>query len=199
MSVCLCVMPLKCVRVCLASARVWCVCCVWRLWVSLASPCVVCLRMSPCVCSRAEWDVRLGADAQGPLDTESMFVEEEKRKRREARGGSGARERKNEGLGKGRKGRGEGGGGRSREGQKVPTCPGAAPLLCTPASPSLWGRWRTSPIPTPSAVSVLSVRAPSLCPGRLRGKCSALGPPRMLAKIFQGPLHPCALPAGLSF
>lgn len=33
------------------------------------------------------WEVRLEAAAQGPLDTESMFVEEGKRERREERGG----------------------------------------------------------------------------------------------------------------
>lgn len=74
-----------CVRAwCLPSAFVTCHVCVSGvcvrsvLAVCACRPCVWCLRVSPHVCVCAEWDVRLRADVQGPFDTESMFVEEER-------------------------------------------------------------------------------------------------------------------------
>lgn len=69
MCLCVCVSVYDVFEVCACMMfAAWCLCvCVWGVCV-----CVVCL------C--CEWDERLRADAQGPLDTESLFVKEERRR-----------------------------------------------------------------------------------------------------------------------
>lgn len=79
-SVCVCAMSLKCVHVCLASVCVCGVCPVRSLHVTcvcLAPVCAVSPSVPACLRLCCEWDVRLRADVQGPLDTEPMLVEEE--------------------------------------------------------------------------------------------------------------------------